>query len=131
MLVDTFYDRVRRDGRLGPIFDARIGEAWPRHLQRMKHFWSSVLLRTGAYKGKPVPAHKRLQDVRTEDFDLWLSLFRKSVTEVFEAEAQPFVITAAERIAQSLWLAMFADPFSEPPDLSADAAARATRPASS
>ena len=37
-VVDTFYDRVRADARLGPIFDAVIGDRWSEHLPRMKRF---------------------------------------------------------------------------------------------
>ena len=30
-------------------------EAWPRHLGKMCDFWSSTLLRTGRYDGRPLP----------------------------------------------------------------------------
>ena len=84
----------------------------------MKAFWRSVLLKTGEYKGKPVPAHTRLTDVATQDFRTWLGMFEQSVAEVFAEAAQPIVLDAARRIASSLWLAMSADPFSKPPDWS-------------
>ncbi|OZB16084.1 MAG: preprotein translocase, partial [Rhodobacterales bacterium 34-62-10] len=38
-LVHTFYDKVRRDVTLGPIFAARITD-WGPHLERMVAFWS-------------------------------------------------------------------------------------------
>lgn len=115
-LVDKFYDRVWEDRRLGPIFSARLEHARDAHLAKMKTFWSSVLLRTGAYKGKPVPAHARLTEVVTTDFEIWLGLFRPVARDIFSNEAAPLVIEAAERIATSLWLAMFGTPFSNPPD---------------
>src|SRR5690606_1152406 len=60
-LVHEFYDAVRRDDVIGPIFLARIAPGrWPFHLNRMCDFWSSVLLRTGRYQGQPLPPHLRI-----------------------------------------------------------------------
>ena len=115
-LVERFYARVRGDTRLGPIFEARMNGHWADHLDRMKAFWSSVLLRSGAYKGQPVPAHLRLKEVLSDDFQHWLLLFRRTARECFEAEAAGLVIAAAERIARSLWLAMFGTVDNRPPD---------------
>ena len=42
-LVRTFYDRVRTDPLLGPVFAAKIQD-WEPHLQRMCAFCSSVAL---------------------------------------------------------------------------------------
>ena len=117
-LVDRFYGRVRADSRLAPIFEQRVNGKWPAHLAKMKQFWSSVLLRTGEYKGKPVPVHARLTEVQTEDFVIWLDLFRATVAETFEPEAQPIVIEAAERIASSLWLAISGNLLKSPPNWS-------------
>jgi hemoglobin len=41
-LVHSFYERVRSDAVLGPIFAARIKD-WDPHLERMCAFWSSVI----------------------------------------------------------------------------------------
>lgn len=117
-LVDRFYERVRSDQELAPLFAQQMSLDWSEHLPRMKAFWRSVLLKTGEYKGKPVPAHTRMTNVDTADFERWLELFGVTVQEVFAPEAQPVIIAAARRIATSLWLAMTADPFSTPPDWS-------------
>ena len=116
-LVDEFYGRVRADSRLGPIFDSRIqSDDWQVHLSKMKSFWRSVLLRTGEYHGKPVPAHAQLSDVVTDDFRIWLALFRKTAAEIFAPEPMAVVVETAERIASSLWLAMNAHTIAAPPD---------------
>lgn len=122
-LVDTFYARIRADDRLGPVFAGRVGDDWRPHLDKMKAFWRSVLLKTGEYKGKPVPAHFKMKEVQSDDFRIWLELFQKTAVEVFdEREAADLTLAQARRIAQSLWLAMFATPFDSPPDfLTADA----------
>jgi hypothetical protein len=53
-LVRSFYDKVREDEMLGPVFDARITD-WEPHLAQMCAFWSSVALMSGRYHGAPMP----------------------------------------------------------------------------
>ena len=114
-LVDRFYGRVRDDARLGPIFERRVQGDWGTHLDKMKGFWRSVLLKTGEYKGRPVPVHVQVGGIENEHYVRWLELFRQTVAEVFEPAAQPVVIEAAERIAQSLWLATSDELLAKPP----------------
>ncbi|WP_127599177.1 group III truncated hemoglobin [Nitratireductor alexandrii] len=106
-LVRDFYGRVRADPRLGPIFAGEIGQAWEPHLEKMTDFWCSVILRNGAYHGRPVPAHIKLKQVRPEDFDIWLDLFRQTVSQRCEPALAAVFVERAERIATSLKLAMF------------------------
>lgn len=106
-IVDAFYTKVRADKRLGPIFEGNISAPWPEHLQQMRKFWSSVILKTGVYKGRPMPAHMKLNSVRPADFAIWLRLFRETVHEHCSAEVAVCFIARAERIAESLQLAMF------------------------
>jgi hemoglobin len=75
-LVEGFYDRVRADPLLGPVFAERV-EDWGPHLARMKQFWSSVALATGVYNGRPMPKHMSLP-VDAEHFDRWLALFEET-----------------------------------------------------
>lgn len=116
--VDRFYDDVRANPRLGPIFSREIDGHWDAHLDKMKAFWRSVLLRTGEYKGQPVPVHLRIADIATDDFAEWLSLFTVVSSRVFHPEAAPLVDEAARRIATSLWLSRSPDPFASPPQWS-------------
>jgi hemoglobin len=106
-LVRAFYARVRRDERLGPIFARHIAEDWEPHLEKMTDFWCSVILKTGAYQGRPVPAHLKLKEVIEDDFDIWLGLFRETSRELCQPEVAAVFIERAERIARSLKLAMF------------------------
>ncbi|WP_208976531.1 group III truncated hemoglobin [Polycladidibacter hongkongensis] len=114
-LVECFYAKVRAHPSLGPVFAETIQDDWRPHLQKMKHFWASVLLKTGTYKGKPVPAHAKLQALAPEHFDEWMDLFATEVERIFAPSARPKVMAVAQRIAQSLWLAKFASPFDNPP----------------
>lgn len=104
-LVRRFYADVRADAALGPIFDSRIHD-WELHLQQMCAFWSSVMLRTGRYHGRPMPKHAPLP-VAALHFDRWLQLFERTAAAVC-AEAAPLFVDRARRIAQSLELGVAA-----------------------
>lgn len=103
-LVHRFYDKVRTDPLLGPIFAARIVD-WTPHLERMVEFWSSVALMTGRYHGQPVPAHAPLPVAATH-FNRWLDLFRATARELCTPAGAAHLIDRAERIARSLHMAV-------------------------
>ncbi|HMA14164.1 MAG TPA: group III truncated hemoglobin [Kiloniellaceae bacterium] len=109
-LVFAFYDRVRADETLGPIFERVVAGRWDEHLAKMCDFWSSVALATGRYQGRPLAAHLRLKEVRPEHFERWLRLFRETAAEVCPGEVAVFFIDRAERIAESFQLGMFFRP---------------------
>ncbi|MCA0401240.1 MAG: group III truncated hemoglobin [Proteobacteria bacterium] len=105
-VVHAFYDEIRADALLGPIFGKRIApERWPAHLETMVEFWSSVLLLTGSYKGKPVPAHLQL-GVEDAHFRHWLALFGQVTARLCTAEIAALFMERATRIADSLRFAI-------------------------
>lgn len=106
-LVRDFYSRVRADDRLGPIFASEIRGNWEPHLEKMTDFWCAVILKNGAYSGRPVPAHLKLKQVREDDFDIWLGHFKRTAFDNCPPEVAEVFIDRAERIARSLRLAMF------------------------
>lgn len=109
-LVERFYAKVRSDDLLGPVFDDAV-EDWPEHLGRLQAFWSSVMLTSGRYKGRPLPAHLKLGAAMTpERFERWLALWQETSSELFEPGAAAALQLKAGRIAQSLALGIrFAD----------------------
>ena len=116
LLVETFYERVRADATLGPIFDKAIGDNWGPHLATMKNFWASVALNAGRYSGKPVPAHKKHSTIEKQHFEIWLSLFRATLEDTAPKPATVlYFMERAERIAKSLQLALFGIPGLEMP----------------
>ena len=114
-LVEMFYERVQHDARLAPIFKKHVPGDWGPHLDVMKGFWRSVLLKTAEYDGRPVPVHVKLGRLDEDDFRAWLKLFGATVDEVFQPGAHALVVEAAERIATSLWLATNGDLLARPP----------------
>jgi hemoglobin len=109
-LVRRFYQRIRADETLGPIFARAIGDDWEPHLQKMFAFWSSVMLMTGRYKGQPMATHMQIKSIVPAHFDRWLALFRQTAQELCDAETAAAFIQRAERIANSLKLGMFFNP---------------------
>jgi hemoglobin len=101
-LVHGFYDKVREDAVLGPIFAARISD-WEPHLARMCAFWSSVTLKTGHYHGRPMQKHAPLP-VDACHFDHWVALFSATARELCPPVAAAHFIERAQMIADSLEL---------------------------
>jgi hemoglobin len=105
-LVERFYAKVRADEVLATVF--AVVDDWPAHLAKLGAFWSSVMRTTGRYKGSPVAAHMAHSDrIRPEMFDRWLELWRETAREELDEAGADEVIAKAERIAESLKLALW------------------------
>ena len=88
ILVDRFYEKVRRDPLIGPIFDEVAKVDWPSHLATLYSFWETLLKvgeGNGVHSGAPFPKHARLP-VEKAHFDRWLQLFLETVDENFSGE---------------------------------------------
>lgn len=106
-LIPRFYDRVRTDPEIGPLFNDAIGD-WPAHLEKLVAFWSSVMLTTGRYKGSPVAEHlKHKARITPAMFDRWLTIWAATTGEMMPPAAAAALQAKAARIAESLQLALF------------------------
>jgi hemoglobin len=82
-LVFGFYDKVRSDSLLSPVFSARIQDsAWPAHMQRMVAFWTAILFSERGFEGNPMQKHFSLP-IDERHFFQWLALFRQTIDEQF------------------------------------------------
>lgn len=98
-LVDAFYEKVREDELLGPIFNRVIEDRWPEHLEKMYRFWQTVLLNEHTYHGSPFPPHAHLP-IEKKHFEHWLHLFYSTVNEHFTGEKATEALWRAEKMAQ-------------------------------
>lgn len=106
-VVHGFYAAIRDDNLVGPLFNRAIPEEmWPHHLAKMCDFWSSVLLRTKRYQGRPLPPHLSIPELDDTHFKRWLSLFRETVTRHCPPDAAALFMDRAFRIAHSFRLAI-------------------------
>ena len=101
-LVNSFYESIRKDGVLGPIFNQHVND-WDTHLSTMVDFWSSTLRRSARFRGAPMPKHTALPGLSFELFERWLMLFRQTTDALPNAALGQRASELARRIAQSLW----------------------------
>ena len=101
-MLRAFYDTVRQDEQLGPIFDTYIGD-WNEHLAKLTDFWSSILRGTRRFRGTPMPKHVALPDLSASLFERWLALFREATAAQPNRAMGEQAYETAQRIAESLW----------------------------
>jgi hemoglobin len=104
-LVDTFYDRVRADDILGPIFNDIAHVDWSTHLPRMYDFWESVLFGASSFKGSPLVVHRELAGrapLTAEGFDRWVALFHTTIDDLFVGPMADQAKQRAVHIANAL-----------------------------
>lgn len=102
-VVNRFYVLVRADELLGPIFDEWVTD-WPVHLQIMEDFWSSAVHRTGRYSGRPIEVHRKIPNLRQEQFDRWFALWSQAVEESVRPELRSTMTTLARRMSDAMSL---------------------------
>jgi hemoglobin len=103
-LVDRFYDKVRADPLLGPVFEPLVDD-WDAHKVLMTSFWSTVALRTGHYRGNPLARHQPLP-IDVTHFQRWLALWQETAGEVLDDESAVLVVGYAERIGYGMRVGM-------------------------
>jgi hemoglobin len=108
-MVDTFYDRVRSDELLGPVFENALHGQWDTHMPKMYDFWSTVLLGSGRFQGNVFGKHMALPGITKEHFINWLALFNATVLEIYDTETAQPILEVAGRIAESLQYGFFGE----------------------
>ncbi|NML24048.1 group III truncated hemoglobin [Pseudoflavitalea sp. G-6-1-2] len=107
LLVDSFYDKARKDELIGPIFNEVIGDQWDQHLPTMYRFWEDILFNTQAYEGNPMFVHRQLNEripLKPEHFERWKTLFVETVRELFEGDKAELAEQRAVSIATVMQL---------------------------
>ncbi|WP_114392298.1 group III truncated hemoglobin [Oleisolibacter albus] len=105
VLVRDFYALARRDALLGPVFEQAVGRtdaAWTEHLLRVHAFWSSVMLATGRYGGRPMQVHAMIPGLEGAHFRRWLALFAETAGQLFVPDLAAQFQDKADRMAAAL-----------------------------
>ncbi len=100
-VVDSFYQSVRSDDLLGPIFNDHIAD-WPGHLTTMYRFWSTIVNFTGQYSGNPLATHARLPHLAELHFVRWLELWSATVEKFVPEGDRSRFLHPALRVAQRM-----------------------------
>jgi Truncated hemoglobins len=103
VLVDGFYDKVRKDPLIGPIFNDTAKVDWEEHLPKLYNFWSDLLLGEDSYRGRPFPPHMKL-NLELTHFERWLALFVLTVDEHFVGLKAEEAKSRAVRIARNFMI---------------------------
>lgn len=111
LLVNTFYGKVRKHERLGPIFNTVIHE-WPEHLSKLADFWESTLFAVQKFKGNPMRAHLQVDQrfdhsISQEHFGNWLELWFQTLDELFEGEKALLAKERARNVAHMTFMRMY------------------------
>jgi len=106
-LVETFYEVARKDDLIGPIFEEYVSD-WDLHMPKMKRFWSSAVLRTGTYSGRPYEAHQKIPGLEQKHFDRWQQLFTEVTNRVVPEAAEVFQ-DLGSRMGMSMLARMIAE----------------------
>jgi hemoglobin len=106
-VIAAFYEKVKRDPALGPVFNTIIGDDWDAHLEKITSFWLFVTrLGTGYRTRDFMPAHVRHAAIRASLLPQWLHLFRETVNDVCPPPAAKVLIEIAEGMADSIRLSL-------------------------
>jgi hemoglobin len=101
-LINSFYDKVKKDEVIGFIFNDIAKVNWEKHLPVMYDFWESIVFSTGNYTRNPMLVHlqlNRLVPLTKQHFDQWLKLFTQTVDELFEGNNATLIKERALNIA--------------------------------
>lgn len=80
LLVNSFYEKVLKDDVLSPFF-AKLN--FEKHLPKMVHFWTFVLLDESGYTTDVTKKHLHMP-LKKEHFDQWIALFNATTDSLFE-----------------------------------------------
>ncbi len=105
VLVDEFYNAIRGDALLNPIFTEVAQVDWSHHLPKMYAFWNGQILGKPGYVGAPFVAHVKLPVTR-EHFQRWLELFQATVDRLFAGPGAKRAKDSAASIAHTFALRM-------------------------
>ena len=112
LLVNVFYDRIRENELLGPIFNLHIKEEqWPDHLEKLTDFWVTALFGIVCFKGNPTIAHKTVDynlnhTIAQYHFEQWVSLWHSSIDSLFEGQLANRAKKTSENMARGQYNAI-------------------------
>jgi hemoglobin len=109
-LVRSFYEKVKKNEKIGYIFNDVAKIDWEHHLPIMYDFWENVVFSTGNYKRNAIAAHKKLnqlEPLNKDHFAEWLRLWTATVDELFSGDNAELIKQRATSIATVMQISIF------------------------
>lgn len=104
-LLRRFYGRVLADELLAEPFAGVRAIGLDAHIPKMCDFWETVLFRAGSYRGSALNAHRgvhRRTPLSADHFARWLSVWHRTVDEMYRGPAAERAKVQAARIAGAM-----------------------------
>lgn len=106
-VIVAFYERVKRDDRLGPVFAAIVGNDWDAHVEKVCSFWLYVTRLKSGYGSRDfMPAHLKHPAIQASLLPQWLHLFRQTANELCAGQVADLLIDIAKRMAVSIEMSL-------------------------
>ncbi len=109
-VINSFYDKVISDEKIGHYFTDVAKQNWNQHLQVMCSFWENIMFHSGIYEGNPMELHQKLNKTSTlkmEHFQRWTKLFTETVDALFEGDKAEYMKQRAVSIATVMQINIF------------------------
>ncbi|HEX5783058.1 MAG TPA: group III truncated hemoglobin [Solirubrobacteraceae bacterium] len=103
-LVRAFYGRALEDPIIGFLFTDVAKLDLEAHVPRITSFWETVLLGNQTYGGGAFRPHAALHmkaPLRRAHFDQWVSLWTRTVDELFAGPTAELAKAHAQRVARA------------------------------
>jgi len=110
-LVSTFYAKVRKNEKIGYVFNEIIQD-WPSHLEKLTDFWETNLFFVSKFRGNPMRAHVEVDEhfnhtIEQKHFGEWLNMWFETVDELFEGDRASIAKNRARNMASNLFMAVY------------------------
>ena len=108
-LINAFYERVRPDPVIGPIFNSVVHIDWDHHIPLIVDFWETILLDNPVYKKNAMEVHYSLNKrfpLEKIHFETWLTLFYATIDELFDGKVAALAKLRAKSIADVMQFKM-------------------------
>lgn len=105
-LVTLFYEKAIPDETIGHFFTKVMQLDFEKHIPKIAEFWSGILLGNSEYRGNPMEAHVKLNQLspmEQQHFDRWLLLWKETISENFSGPKADEASSRAETIAQLMF----------------------------
>ncbi len=111
VLVHAFYDKIRSNSELGPIFNKAIDD-WDAHLIHLTDFWESQLFQKNVFSGNPLKKHVEVDlannhTITNDLFGLWLQIWITTLDDLYTGEVASLAKNRARNISIFLFMEIF------------------------
>jgi hemoglobin len=109
LLINKFYEQVKKDETIGYIFTDVVKINWEHHIPIIVDFWETILLDNPVYTKNAMEVHYDLNKkipLQPIHFASWVKLFTTTIDELFIGTKATLAKTRAKSIADVMQFKM-------------------------